>query len=150
MTPEPTTGPGYQHSLQHRNHAAASAGNREFSRGALANSTAVCLGSATGSCDVLAMHTKSSPRANVTTPGADGSHDNGPGPSEGVARRMCNAARYSSSIDSGSPVSAATVRVFHPAGCGSHGSLPGAPNPNGELSPSHGIGTRQPSRPRSV
>src|SRR5665213_4410105 len=89
MTPEPTTGPGYQHSLQHRNHAAASAGNREFSRGALANSTALCLGSATGSCDVLAMHTRSSPRANVTTPGADGSHDNGPGPSEGGARRMC-------------------------------------------------------------
>ncbi|MGW1888101.1 hypothetical protein [Streptomyces sp. NPDC001970] len=64
---------------------------------------------------------------------------------------MRSAARYSSSVESGSPLWAATVWSFQAGGCGSHGSAAASAGlkPNGASSPSHGSGTRQPSRPGS-
>ncbi|MFW2240904.1 hypothetical protein ACVH9Z_21195 [Rhodococcus opacus] len=50
------------------------------------------------------------------------------------------------SIESGSPVSAATVFDFQASGWGSHGWMPWAVNPKGGWSPLQGSGTRHPSR----
>ncbi len=67
----------------------------------------------------------------------------------GSVARSSSAARYSDSVDVTSSSCASTVRSAHSAGIGSHVS--GAvEKPKGGDVPSHGIGTRHPSRPRSV
>ncbi len=76
------------------------------------------------------MHTKSLPT---------GEHDDVVGRNRATttrqlraSARLCECAGLrdtTSSIESGSPVSAATVSDFQPTGCGNHGSLPAGPKP---------------------
>ena len=85
-------------------------------------------------------------------PGRGRQQVSGPSPNSGSSRRMRSTARYSSSIEPGSLVSAWTVKSRHAAGWGSHGSAP-APageKPNGGSAPAQGSGTRLPSRPGSA
>ena len=73
-----------------------------------------------------------------------------PSPNAGFRRRSASAARYRFSMLAGLASCAATVRSAQCAGCGSQGGCSTDPNPNGGSVPDHGIGTRQPSRPRTV
>src|ERR1700730_11902317 len=88
-------------------------------------------------------------RRNAKQPGGAPYHSNSPPWNAGCDCRNSTACRYSDSIESGSSSWASTVRPAHSNGVGSQLSwLP--VNPYGGAAPSHGSGTRQPSRPRSV
>ena len=64
----------------------------------------------------------------------------------GASRRIASAARYSSSVEAGSPAAPRRVSAGQVAGAGSQAAQPSGPKPYGGSSPAHGSGTRQPSR----
>ena len=83
--------------------------------------TARAAGSGTGASDEVDQAGKPRPRRRRARRPGRAARSASPSPSAGSARRSRIAARYSSSIEAGSPVCAAAVRSFQSAGCGSHG-----------------------------
>ncbi|GAA4580410.1 hypothetical protein GCM10023176_59920 [Micromonospora coerulea] len=76
------------------------------------------------------------------------SHSSGPRASP-CSRRSRNAVRYSSYVEPGTPRCRSRAYSAQDGGCGSQLASVG-PKPYDGASASHGIGTRQPSRLRSV
>jgi len=101
-------------------------------------------GRVTGAGERLATQHRS-PRPKASTPSGEGSQRMGPSPRAGSARRSRSAARYSSSIESGSPACSSTVSSRHSLGWGSQGEAEasGGEKPNGGSRPArllrHGV-----------
>ena len=85
---------------------------------------------------------------NVSTSSPEDRNRSGPRASA-CSRRSRSAVRYSSYVDPGTPRCRSSAYSAHVDGWGSQLASVG-PKPYDGASASHGIGTRQPSRPRSV
>src|SRR5690606_37237185 len=114
------------------------------------SSTSPSRGSSTGAEPRFTAQQKPGSRNSTSTSSGASPQVSEPSPSASSSRRSRRAALYSDRVEAGSRSWTSRVSDRHWAGTGSQLSSAGQPKPNGGSSPSQGIGTRHPSRPRSV
>src|SRR5262249_27927478 len=127
--------------------AALSGGNLPSTNGALV-STGSPSGNAIGCLPAFSAHTRPPERRNITASGGAGRKTRSPSNSE-RALRNSSTCRKKDNSESASASCFSTVSAAQSAGIGNQVSAD-AENPNGGVSPDHGMGTRHLSRPRSV